>query len=49
MTRATWFKSAAGLLVVAGVLAYLYDPPWMGAVTSGLRPWEQDPPKTLFR
>ena len=35
--------------MVAGVLAYLYDPPWMGGVTSGLRPWEQDPPGTLFR
>jgi hypothetical protein len=49
MTRANWFKATAGLLVVAGVLGYLYDPPWMGGVTSGLRPWEQDPPGTLFR
>jgi hypothetical protein len=49
MTRASWFKTAAGLLVVAGALGYLYDPPWMGGVTSGLRPWEQDPPGTFFR
>jgi hypothetical protein len=49
MTRASWIKAAAGLLIVAGVLGYLYDPPWMGGVTSGLRPWEQDPPGTLFR
>ena len=49
MTRASWLKAAAGLLAVAGALGYLYDPPWMGGVTSGLRPWEQDPPGTLFR
>jgi hypothetical protein len=49
MTRASWFKAAAGLLVVVGVLGYLHDPPWMGGVTSGLRPWEQDPPGTFFR
>src|SRR6185369_11868063 len=30
-------------------LAYLYDPPWAGAVTSGLRPWEQYPPGPMFR
>ena len=49
MTRAKWVKAAVGLLTVAGVLGYLYDPPWMGGVTSGLRPWEQDPPGTFFR
>jgi hypothetical protein len=49
MTRASWFKATAGLLVVVGVLGYLHDPPWMGGVTSGLRPWEQDPPGTFFR
>ena len=49
MRRAKVVNAAAGLLVVAGVLSYLYDPPWMGGVTSGLRPWEQDPPGTLFR
>jgi hypothetical protein len=49
MTRANRVKAALGLLVVAAILGFLYDPPWMGGVTSGLRPWEQDPPGTLFR
>ena len=49
MTRRRWFTSVAGLLAVAAVLGYLYDPPWIGGATSGLRPWEQDPPGTLFR
>jgi hypothetical protein len=49
MTRANWFRTAAALLVAVGLLAYLYDPPWMGGVTSGLRGWEQDPPGTFFR
>ena len=31
------------------MLGYLHDPPWIGGVTSGLRPWEQDPPGTFFR
>jgi hypothetical protein len=48
MTRANWFRAAA-LLVAVGLLAYLYDPPWMGGVTSGLRGWEEDPPGTFFR
>ena len=42
-------RAAVLALAVAAGLAYLYDPPWMGGVTSGLRPWEQDPPGTLFR
>ena len=49
MTRANWFRAAAALLVAVGLLGYLYDPPWMGGVTSGLRGWEQDPPGTFFR
>jgi hypothetical protein len=49
MTRLVWFKAAAATLIAAGVLGYLHDPPWMGGVTSGLRPWEQDPPGTFFR
>ncbi|MCU1382115.1 MAG: hypothetical protein JWL71_812, partial [Acidobacteria bacterium] len=31
------------------VLAYLYEPPWIGGVTSCLRRWEEDPPGTPFR
>ena len=49
MTRANWFKAGAGLLVAVAVLGYLYDPSWMGGVTSGMRGWEQDPPGTFFR
>ena len=49
MTRRRWIKAAAGVLAAVAVMAYLYDPPWSGGVTSGLRPWEQDPPGTLFR
>jgi hypothetical protein len=49
MTRQRWIKAVVSVLAAAVVLAYLYDPPWMGGVTSGLRPWEEDPPGTLFR
>jgi hypothetical protein len=36
-------------LIVAAAAWYLYDPPWIGGVTSGLRQWEEDPPGTRFR
>jgi hypothetical protein len=49
MTRQRWIKAVVGVLAALAVIAYLYDPPWMGGVTSGLRPWEEDPPGTLFR
>ena len=49
MTRQRWIKVVVSVLAAAAVVAYLYDPPWMGGVTSGLRPWEEDPPGTLFR
>ena len=49
MTRRRWIRSALSVLALAAALGYLYDPPWIGGVTSGLRPWEQDPPGTLFR
>jgi hypothetical protein len=39
---------AAAVLIVC-VLAYLRDPPWLGDVTSGMLPWEDDPPGTRFR
>jgi hypothetical protein len=42
-------RIAAGIVAMAGVLAYLHDPPWAGRVTSGLRPWEENPPGTFFR
>ncbi len=49
MTRA---RLSIALLLVAlllGAGAYLYDPPWIAGVTSGLRDWEEDPPGTRFR
>ena len=49
MIRRRWMTSALALAVAALPVVYLYDPPWIGSVTSGLRPWEQDPPGTFFR
>lgn len=48
MTR-RWIATAAIALTMAATLAYLYDPPWIGDVTSGMRAWEEDPPGTRFR
>jgi hypothetical protein len=49
MNRLRWLRAAAGAVAAIAVLGYLYDPSWIGGVTSGLRPWEEDPPGTLFR
>ena len=49
MRRARWIAAAAVVIASALALGYLYDPPWIGGVTSGLRPWEEGPPGTLFR
>jgi hypothetical protein len=49
MTPQRWIKAVVSVLAAVAAAAYLYDPPWMGGVTSGLRPWEEDPPGTLFR
>jgi len=49
MTRRRWTGAVVVLAASALALGYLYDPPWIGGVTSGLRPWEEDPPGTLFR
>jgi hypothetical protein len=38
-------RAIAGVLAVSGlvaVLAYLRDPAWIGALTSGLQPWRVD-------
>jgi hypothetical protein len=48
MTRRS-IVAALVVLVSAASLAYLYDPPWIGDVTSGMRAWEEDPPGTRFR
>jgi hypothetical protein len=43
-------KAIAGAFAVFAALAYLYDPPWIGGVTSGMREWEYPPaPATVFR
>lgn len=46
-TRLIWWCVA--LVTVAGLLVYLHDPSWAGAMTSGMRPWEQDGEGTPFR
>jgi len=35
--------------LLGAALAYLRDPPWIGAVTSGLREWEREPSGLRFR
>lgn len=49
MTRRRRIQSVVGALALVAAIGYLYDPPWIGGVTSGLRSWEEDPPGTLFR
>jgi hypothetical protein len=46
---ARFLRRAAGIAAAAAALAYLHDPPWAARVTSGLRPWEENPPGTFFR
>jgi hypothetical protein len=48
MRRTTWIAVVA-VALLGSMLAYLYDPPWAGGVTSGLRAWEENPPGTFFR
>jgi hypothetical protein len=40
---------AVTALAAVAALAYLYDPPWAGRVTSGLGAWSEDPAGVLFR
>ena len=35
--------------MAGAAILYLRDPAWVGQLTSGLRPWEEDPPGTRFR
>jgi hypothetical protein len=49
MTTKRRIASGIIALLAAASLAYLYDPPWIGGMTSGLRRWEEDPPGTRFR
>ncbi len=41
--------TALTAILAVGALLYLHDPVWIGGLTSGLRPWEEDPPGTRFR
>ena len=47
MTRA--LRLIVFVVLAAAAAAYLYDPPWIATVTSGMRDWEEDPPGTRFR
>jgi hypothetical protein len=42
-------KVIAGATAVLAALGYLYDPPWIGGVTSGMREWDYSEPGTVFR
>jgi hypothetical protein len=41
--------ATAIVVLAAGAAAYLYDPPWVAATTSGFRGWEIEPPGIRFR
>ncbi len=49
MTRRHLIASAVCGIAFAAALAYLYDPPWIERITSGLRGWEENPPGTRYR
>jgi hypothetical protein len=49
MRRRPWIRGVCGLAMAAALLVYLRDPAWVDGVTSGLRPWEEYPPGTLYR
>jgi hypothetical protein len=42
-------KAIAAAVAVIAALAYLYDPPWMGNVTSGMRGWDYGVPGMVIR
>src|SRR5262249_27176063 len=42
-------RAVLAVLIIAAATIALRDPAWVGGVTSGLRPWEEDPPGTRFR
>ena len=49
MASVRWLIGAIMVVSVAGAAWYLRDPPWVAAVTSGMRDWEVDPSGTRFR
>jgi len=49
MSRRRFIRAVAIVGLAAAALDYLYDPPWIGNMTSGLRAWETREPGTVFR
>ena len=49
MSRSRLLAVVVAVAVTSAAACYLYDPPWIGGATSGMRPWEEDPPGTHFR
>ena len=47
--RSLVLASVLALLSLAGVLAYLRDPPWLLTMSSGMRNWETGPDGARFR
>jgi hypothetical protein len=47
--RSFVLASVLALLALAGVLAYLRDPPWLLTMSSGMRGWETGPDGARFR
>ena len=45
--RVAW--CLAPVVVLAAALAYLFDPPWIAAVTSGMGPWVTDRAGARYR
>jgi hypothetical protein len=42
-------RAVVALVALIAALVYFHEPPWTEAVTSGLRPWEDKPPGTMYR
>ena len=49
MARVRWLIGTIVVVAVTGVAWYLRDPPWVAAVTSGMRDWEVDASGTRYR
>ena len=44
-----WLLTTAIVVLAGGAAAYLHDPPWVAATTTGFRGWESEPPGIRFR
>ena len=49
MTRRRSILTIGCAALAVACLAYLYDPPWIEHVTTGMRRWEERPAGTRFR